>query len=68
MRRLLEQARELAKQGVKELILVAQETTIYGKDLYGEKSLHLLLKELCRFRAFTGFGYCIVYRKRFIRN
>lgn len=48
MERLLEQARELAKQGVKELILVAQETTIYGKDLYGEKSLHLLLKELCK--------------------
>ena len=34
--------------GVKELILVAQETTLYGKDLYGEKSLHRLLKELCR--------------------
>ncbi len=31
---------DLAEQGVKELILVAQETTLYGKDLYGEKSLH----------------------------
>ena len=39
--------RELAEQGVKELILVAQETTLYGKDLYGEKSLHKLVRELC---------------------
>ena len=42
------QAAYLAEQGVKELILVAQETTVYGKDLYGEKSLHKLLKELCK--------------------
>ena len=46
--RLLKEAKELAEQGVKELILVAQETTIYGRDLYGEKSLHILLKELCK--------------------
>ena len=44
----LAQAEELAAQGVRELILVAQETTLYGKDLYGEKSLHILLKKLCR--------------------
>lgn len=48
MERLLKEAEELADQGVKELILVAQETTIYGRDLYGEKSLHRLLKELCK--------------------
>ncbi len=48
MERLVQEARTLASQGVKELILVAQETTLYGKDLYGEKSLHKLLKELCR--------------------
>ena len=47
MERLVNEARELAEQGVKELILVAQETTLYGKDLYGEKSLHKLVKELC---------------------
>ncbi len=46
--RLLKEAKELAEQGVKELILVAQETTIYGRDLYGEKSLHILLKKLCK--------------------
>lgn len=48
MERLLKEAKELADQGVKELILVAQETTLYGKDLYGKKSLHRLLKELCK--------------------
>ena len=47
MDRLVREAQELADQGVKELILVAQETTLYGKDLYGEKSLHTLLKKLC---------------------
>ncbi len=45
---LLEQANLLAQQGVKELILVAQETTIYGEDRYGEKSLPLLLHELAQ--------------------
>lgn len=48
MENLLKEAKELADQGVKELILVAQETTLYGKDIYGEKSLHKLLKELCK--------------------
>lgn len=43
---LVAQAKELADKGVKELILVAQETTLYGIDLYGEKSLHKLLDEL----------------------
>ena len=46
MERLLTQAREMAEEGVKELILVAQETTVYGTDIYGKKSLHVLLKEL----------------------
>ena len=48
MERLIKEAEELADAGVKELILVAQETTLYGKDIYGEKSLHKLLKELCK--------------------
>jgi ribosomal protein S12 methylthiotransferase len=43
---LLAEARELAAQGVKELIVVAQETTVYGLDIYGEKRLHVLLKKL----------------------
>ena len=48
MEELVEEATYLAEQGVRELILVAQETTLYGVDLYGEKSLHKLLKELCK--------------------
>lgn len=48
MERLISEAEDLVRQGVKELILVAQETTLYGKDLYGEKSLHLLLQKLCK--------------------
>ncbi|MEE1087212.1 MAG: 30S ribosomal protein S12 methylthiotransferase RimO [Schaedlerella sp.] len=47
MERLIAEAEELVEQGVKELILVAQETTLYGKDLYGKKALHILLKKLC---------------------
>ena len=48
MEKLVEQAKALADKGVKELILVAQETTLYGKDLYGEKSLPKLLHELSK--------------------
>ena len=48
MEELIREAEELAEQGVKELILVAQETTLYGKDLYGEKSLPVLLRKLCK--------------------
>lgn len=47
MEQLLEEAAVLAQNGVKELILVAQETTLYGTDLYGEKKLPELLKKLC---------------------
>ena len=48
---LVEEARRLVEDGVKELILVAQETTLYGKDLYGEKALPRLLKELCKIQG-----------------
>ena len=48
MDRLIEEAKQLASQGVKELILVAQETTLYGIDLYKKKSLPKLLHELCK--------------------
>ena len=51
MEHLLEEAQNLVDGGVKELILVAQETTVYGKDLYGKKSLHILLKKLCEIRG-----------------
>ena len=45
---LLREAEMLAAQGVKELILVAQETTVYGQDIYGHKALPGLLRRLCR--------------------
>lgn len=47
MESLVEEAKKLVEFGAKELILVAQETTLYGKDLYGEKSLPKLLRKLC---------------------
>lgn len=48
MEELTAEAEMLAESGVKELILVAQETTLYGSDLYGEKKLPELLRRLCR--------------------
>ncbi len=48
MEELTAEAETLAAGGVKELILVAQETTLYGLDLYGEKKLPELLSRLCR--------------------
>ena len=48
MENLISEARELAGKGVKELILVAQETTIYGQDIYGHKALSELLRKLCK--------------------
>ncbi len=52
MDELVEEAKELAAGGIKELILVAQETTVYGVDIYGEKRLPELLHRLC---AIDGF-------------
>ncbi len=48
MEELLKEAEELAQKGARELILVAQETTLYGVDLYGEKRLGTLLRELAK--------------------
>lgn len=48
MESVISEAKVLADSGVKELILVAQETTYYGVDLYGEKRLHILLRELSK--------------------
>ena len=47
MESLVEEAARLSEQGVRELILVAQETTLYGMDLYGHKALPELLHRLC---------------------
>ncbi len=60
MERLLEQARDYAGQGVRELILVAQETTLYGTDLYGHKALPQLLTKLCEIEGISWIRllYC----------
>ena len=57
---LIERAKTLAEKGVKELILVAQETTMYGVDLYGKKMLPELLRELCKIAGlyFIRIMYC----------
>lgn len=48
MDNILKEAKSLSKQGVKEIILVAQDTTLYGSDIYGKKNLHVLLQELSK--------------------
>lgn len=60
MESLLREARQLADQGVKELILVAQETTVYGQDIYGHKALPELLTRLCRIEGLVWIRilYC----------
>ena len=68
MERLVKEAGELAEQGVKELILVAQETTLYGKDLYGEKSLHRLLRELCKISGIRWIRILYCYPEEIDEN
>ena len=51
MEDILKEAKELALNGYKEIILVAQDTTNYGVDLYGEKTLHVLLRELGKIKS-----------------
>lgn len=60
MEHLLQEAKQLVENGVKELILVAQETTMYGKDLYGKKALPELLSKLCEINglAWIRILYC----------
>lgn len=48
MEQILEEARNLAAEGVRELMVIAQDTTYYGIDLYGERRLAELLEQLCR--------------------
>ena len=53
MEKLIEEARKLAASGVRELIVVAQDTSRYGIDLYGERKLAELLRELCKIDGFV---------------
>ena len=61
MEELLKEAASLAEQGVRELILVAQDTARYGEDLYGEKKLHVLLKKLCEIDGLAWIRILYVY-------
>ncbi|WP_458458962.1 30S ribosomal protein S12 methylthiotransferase RimO [Pseudobutyrivibrio sp.] len=61
MEALLAEAKALAEGGVKELILVAQETTVYGIDIYGEKSLTRLLHELCKIEGIEWIRILYAY-------
>ncbi len=60
MERLVKEAEFLAEGGTKELILVAQETTVYGTDIYGKKMLSELLRRLCRIEGLSWIRvmYC----------
>ena len=51
MERLIEEAESLAAAGVKELMVIAQDTTYYGMDLYGERKLAELLEKLCQVKG-----------------
>ena len=61
MDELLDEAKYLAEKGVKELILVAQETTLYGVDIYGEKKLPELLRKLCQIEGFEWIRILYTY-------
>ncbi|MCR5609513.1 MAG: 30S ribosomal protein S12 methylthiotransferase RimO [Lachnospiraceae bacterium] len=61
MEKLLEEAEELAKNGIKELIVIAQETTVYGMDLYGRKMLAELLKKLCEIDGISWIRLMYAY-------
>ena len=61
---ILREAQELADAGCKELILIAQDVTYYGKDLYGEYRLAKLLKKLCRIEGIRWIRLMYCYEDR----
>ncbi len=61
---ILNEAKTLAQRGVKELIVVAQDTTRYGEDLYGEYKLADLLRELCKIDGFKWIRVLYAYPER----
>lgn len=68
MEHLLEEAKNLAENGTKELILVAQETTLYGTDLYGRKALPELLNRLSEIDGIEWIGSSTVIRRKSQKN
>ena len=61
MEKVLEEAKKLAKDGIKELIVIAQDTTRYGEDLYGTSKLSDLLNELCKIDGFEWIRFLYAY-------
>ncbi len=64
MEDVLAEARELAKNGVTELVVIAQDTSRYGEDLYGESKLHELLRELCKIDGLKWIRTLYCYPER----
>ncbi len=64
MENIIEEAKQLAELGVKELILIAQDTTSYGLDLYGELKLPELLNELCKIDSIEWIRLLYCYPDR----
>lgn len=58
---IIEEANELAKKGIKELIIIAQDTTKYGIDIYGKPMLAELLEELCKIDGFKWIRFLYAY-------
>ena len=58
---IVHEAKKMASQGVKELILIAQELTYYGLDLYKERSISKLLQKLCDLEGIEWVRLCLLY-------
>lgn len=61
MEDIIKEAKELSKKGIEELILIAQDTTRYGEDLYGEYKLSELLKEICKIEEIKWIRFLYAY-------
>lgn len=61
MEEILEEAKDLAKKGYEEIILIAQDTTKYGIDIYGEYKLAELLKKICKIDGFKWIRFLYAY-------
>ena len=58
---ILEEAQALSKKGIEEIIVIAQDTTVYGEDLYGKSRLSELLNELCKIDGFKWIRFLYAY-------
>ena len=61
MEDILKEARRLAKDGIKEVIIIAQDTTKYGEDIYGEGKLAKLLSKICKIDGFEWIRFLYAY-------